>query len=146
MANGEEAPWQFYEQPELDLQEQLYLAAWYDLSTERPVGMAEGFIPRSKIRAYGIDELGLDGDDLEFFIGVMRRIDNGYLSNEAGVTQSDPNVRDEVSVSNVAGVKKLLARLGAAGGGKDRFRKPGKTNARKRHRPDRNDQAPGGGD
>jgi hypothetical protein len=104
--------------------------------------MAEGYIPRSKIRSYGLDELGLDGDDLDFFISVMRRIDNGYLSNEAGVNQSDPNVRDEVSASNVSGVRKLLARLGAAASaGKDRFRKSGKANARKRHRPDSNDQA-----
>jgi hypothetical protein len=104
--------------------------------------MAEGYIPRSKIRSYGIDELGLDDDDLDFFISVMRRIDNGYLSNEAGVSSSDPNVFDEVSASNVSGVRKLLARLGAAAkDGKDRFRKSGKAHARKRHRPDNNDSA-----
>lgn len=103
--------------------------------------MAEGYIPRSKIRAYGIEELALDGDDLEFFISVIRRLDSGYLSNEAGVSRSDPHIREEVSISNVAGVKNLLARLGAAAMqlGKDRFKKSGKANARKRHRPDDHD-------
>jgi hypothetical protein len=139
---GEEAPWQFYEQPELSLQEGLYLSAWYDLSTERPIGMAEGYIPQSKIKSYGADDLALKGDDLEFFISVIRRVDNGYLSNETGVNKSDPHVREEVSISNVSGVKNLLARLGAAAvSGKDRFTKSRKTNARKRHRPDNNNPA-----
>jgi hypothetical protein len=142
--NGEEAPWPFYEQPELSLQEGLYLAAWYDLSTERPIGMAEGYIPLSKMKAYGVEDLGLSGDNLDFFISVMRRVDGGYLSNENGVSKNDPHVREEVSINNVAGVKNLLARLGAAAaktGGKDRYRKSGKRNARKRHRPDHNDPA-----
>jgi hypothetical protein len=101
--------------------------------------MAEGCIPVSKIKGYGVDDLGLDGDDLEFFISVIRRVDYGYLSNESGVTKSDPHVRDEVSIRNVSGVKGLLARLGAAAKNNvDRFRKSGK-NARKRHRPNHND-------
>jgi hypothetical protein len=99
--------------------------------------MAEGPIPRSKIKDYGTDDLGLIGDELEFFVSVMRRVDGGYLSNENEVSKSDPNskIREEVSVHNTAGVKNLLARLGAAaaGAGKDRFTKRGKTNARKRH-------------
>jgi hypothetical protein len=102
--------------------------------------MAEGYIPRSKIKAYAIDELGLDGDDLEFFISIIRRVDNGYLSNENGFTKSDSNVREEVGIGNVSGVKRLLARLGAAAksAGHDRFRKK---NARKRHRQNGQDQA-----
>lgn len=110
--------------------------------------MAVGSIPQSKIRAYGIDEIGLEGDDLDFFISIIRRVDNAYLSNEAGITKSDPHVRDEVSINNVAGVKSLLARLGAAASkdGKDRFKKSSKANARKRHRQNRDDQASSGRD
>jgi hypothetical protein len=104
--------------------------------------MAEGCIPLSKIKNYGTEELALLGDDLEFFISVMRRVDSGYLSNENGVNKSDPHLREEVSISNAAGVKNLLTRLGAAAvSGKDRFTKSRKTNARKRHRPDNNNPA-----
>jgi hypothetical protein len=138
-------PWPFYERPELTIQEGIYLSAWYDLSTERPIGMAEGPIPRSKIKDYGTDDLGLIGDELELFVSIMCRVDGGYLSNENEVNKSDPNshIREEVSINNAAGVKNILSRLGAAaaGAGKDRFRKSGKPHARKRHRPDNNNPA-----
>jgi hypothetical protein len=107
------------------------------------VGFAEGYIPRAIIRAFGAEDFGLSGDGLEFFVNVMRRVDSGYLSNENGVSKSDPNVREQLSVNNVIGVKNLLGRLGdaAKGAGKDRYSKPGKRNARKRHRPDNNNPA-----
>lgn len=112
--------------------------AWNDLSPERPVGFSEGYIPRELIKRYGAEDLGLDGDDLEFFVQVIRRTDIGYLSGDAP-TSSDSKVREVVSVNDAAGVKGLLSRLAAPRGTGDRFNKRlTRANARKRHRPDNN--------
>jgi hypothetical protein len=97
--------------------------AWSELSTERPVGMGEGYIPRSKIKQYGVEELGLDGDALEFFISVIRKTDDGYLSESGGGGKADPKMIDEVHIGDTAGVKNLLRRLSAPKSTKDRFTK-----------------------
>lgn len=99
--------------------------------------MVEGVIPRSKIKQYGVEELGLDDDHLDFFISVIRKVDHGYLT-VSSASRSDNKVRDVVNKNDVAGVKGLLSRLGASPGGGDRFvKRVGITkHARKRHRPD----------
>lgn len=106
--------------------ESLYMVAWNDLSTERPIGMVEGYLPRSKIKQYGIEDLGLEGDQLEFFISVISKTDTGYLTASSAI-RSDNKVRDVVSKNDVSGIKALLSRLAAPPGGGDRFtkRKPG---------------------
>lgn len=98
----------------------LYFAAWNDLSTERPIGFGEGPIPHSKIADYGSHYIGLEGDHLEFFITVIRKVDGGLSSS---ATTADGKMREVVSMTDVAGVKGLLARLAAPKGKGDRFRK-----------------------
>jgi hypothetical protein len=87
--------------------------------------MAEGYIPRSKVKQYGIDDLGLSGDQLDFFIRVIRRADDLYLSSKSSES-SDPKMLDEVSVKDGAGMRSLLHRLAAPKGGGDRFVKRAK--------------------
>ncbi|WLA80280.1 hypothetical protein [Bradyrhizobium elkanii] len=82
--------------------------------------MAEGYIPRSKVKQYGIDDLGLFGDQLDFFMRVIRRADDMYLSSKSAKS-SDPKMLDEVSVKDGAGMRSLLHRLAAPKNIKDRF-------------------------
>lgn len=84
--------------------------------------MVEGYIPRATIKEYGADEFGLSGDELEFFISVIRKLDISHLSG-AAPSRSDGKMRDEVNIKDAAGVRGLLSRLAAAPGDGDRFRK-----------------------
>jgi hypothetical protein len=56
----------------------LYLAAYWDLATERPVGQSIGPIPTSKIREYG-SRIGLSFPMIEVLVGVIRRADSAHL-------------------------------------------------------------------
>ncbi len=56
------------------------MEAFWTLSTERPIsGMAIGPIPRSKVREYAREELGLEEDALNVFWTVISAMDAGYL-------------------------------------------------------------------
>lgn len=52
-------------------------AAFWELSTERPIGMGTGPIPVSKIRSYA-PEFGMETSS---FVRIMRRMDEEYLSH-----------------------------------------------------------------
>lgn len=54
--------------------------AWNDLATERPViatmaSVSYGTIPRSKIKSYAEDDLGLIGEEVEIFVSIMRHVE-----------------------------------------------------------------------
>lgn len=38
-------------------------------------GVMEGIIPRSKIKAYAEEDLGLVGEEVDLFISIMRRVE-----------------------------------------------------------------------
>jgi DNA replication initiation complex subunit (GINS family) len=83
--------------------------AWSDLSTERPViatmaGVTNGIIPRSKIKDYAERDLGLIGEEVEFFISVIR-----IIENRPTATQPDPAMTDQVAAGDAEGVKRILA-------------------------------------
>jgi hypothetical protein len=65
--------------PELLPGLQLYLVAFCDLETERPIGQfIPGPIPRSHVRAYA-RQLGLVGDDRAYFAEVIAALDDWHL-------------------------------------------------------------------
>jgi hypothetical protein len=79
------------------------------LVTERPViaTMASvdfGVIPRSKIKAYAEDDLGLIGEEVDLFISVIRRVETKSRSKVV----ADPEMTDQASDPD--GVKKILGR------------------------------------
>jgi hypothetical protein len=59
-----------------DIEFSLWNAFW-ELSTERPIGMGTGPIPVSKIRSHARDF----GMDAASFVRIMRRMDEEYLSH-----------------------------------------------------------------
>lgn len=65
------------EKPELEPGEDFYIGAFWDLSTERQVGMVLGRIPYSRARAYG-RRAGLRGAMLDAFWVIIRELDDGY--------------------------------------------------------------------
>jgi hypothetical protein len=88
--------------------------------------MTEGYIPRSKIKQYGIEDLGLLDDDLDFFITVIRQADGLYLTG-AAAQSDDPKMLEIVPANDAVGVRSLLIRLAAPKEGSgDRFTKKGR--------------------
>lgn len=54
------------------------MRAFWDLTTERPGGMAAGLIPWSKAVQYG-HHAGLDDDMINPFVAVIRAMDAKYV-------------------------------------------------------------------
>jgi hypothetical protein len=62
----------------------LYWEAFNDLSTERNSGgMGIGPIPRSAMRQYADEELGLTRPERDAFMWIIRQLDIKYLNNQA---------------------------------------------------------------
>lgn len=87
--------------------------------------MAEGYIPRSKIKEYGRDELELSGDELDLFISVIRQVDGDYLS-DANTKKKDPALKDEVPGGDAEGVKAVVSKLAADKAKPVHKKKPGR--------------------
>jgi hypothetical protein len=117
-------PSYFYERPELDAISIYYFNAWCEIATERPViatmaGVTDGVIPRSKIKAYAEDDLGLVGEEIEFFIEVIRRVER-----KSTPIQTDPALADQVPAGDTAGVKAIVKRLAPSDDKQFRNKKP----------------------
>ena len=84
LAKGRAAPSWYYERPESEAGDDFYIAAFWELSTERAFGMSLGPIPWSVIVEYGMVH-GLDDDVLAVFVQVIRQMDGAYLEHHARV-------------------------------------------------------------
>ena len=113
---GNEPPAKFYqlldEQPEIAEHLYVYWDAFSDLGTERQIGMGIGPIPRSKVREYASDLLGLDGDEHDRFCEILSRMDRDYVSRVNSPRSEDgPNFREIVDPKDGERVKKLAHRM-----------------------------------
>lgn len=103
---GREPPAAYFEQPEVPLHMQFYMTAFFDLSTERQIGMGIGPIPRSKMREYA-RELGVQ--DFDAFRSIIGAMDDEYLAlNNAS---SKPVKDNAVAPDDVEGAKRLFGKL-----------------------------------
>lgn len=64
------------------------IEAWNDLATERPIGMATGYIPWSMIREWGRYN-GLDKEGTQFLIRVIRMVDAERMEQRAAKERMD---------------------------------------------------------
>jgi hypothetical protein len=112
--NGGEPPRQFFEQPEIDPSLSLHWEAFWDLATERPIGMGVGPIPRSKMRDHVQNEIGLAGDARDRFCAVLIALDDEYLTLANETKKPKPGMRDEVPPDDAQGVKTILQRVVAS--------------------------------
>lgn len=71
-----------------------YTQAFWELSTERQIGMGLGPIPASRIKAYAAD-YGLEPDVAEVFKVVVREMDSVYLSWSAEEGERKRKARQE---------------------------------------------------
>lgn len=58
--------------------DEFYMNSFWELNTERQIGMGLGPIPSSKITEYG-HRVGLDSDNIDLLRAVIRRMDVVYL-------------------------------------------------------------------
>lgn len=65
------------------LERPLLWEAFWDLSTERISTMSLGPIPISKIHWYAEVELGLDDDERQAFVYIIRRLDSYFIGKSA---------------------------------------------------------------
>lgn len=75
---------------------------------------AIGSIPRSKIKAYILQELDLTiGDEFDRVYAILRRADNAYVSMvNSGSGSAKDDLADVVKATDVSGVKNMMRRLG----------------------------------
>lgn len=81
--------------------------------------VVDGTIPRSKIKEYAQDELGLVGDEVDFFISVMRRVERKQQTG----TKPDPEQPDQPPAATQA-VKGIVNRLAPTDDKSFRTKKP----------------------
>lgn len=72
-------PQWFLDEPVADPGTRLVVDAFWELTTERAVGMALGQIPQSRIDDYGA-RLGLSRGMMALFTAAIRTCDDAYLS------------------------------------------------------------------
>ena len=68
----------YLEEPQLLPGEDVYLSAFFSLSTERQLGWSTGPIPDSKIFEYG-ERLGFDEAMIDLLRSVIRHLDKAFL-------------------------------------------------------------------
>ena len=109
---GREAPDDFYDRPEIAQHLGWLWSAFWELTSERQLGMAIGPIPGSKIREYMRDELGLDGAQYDYACTVIRNVDNEYVAMLNRRRDEGPEMADTAKVTDPEGVKRVVRGLG----------------------------------
>jgi hypothetical protein len=109
---GREAPTEFYERPEIEPHLTWLWNAFWELTTERQIGMAIGPIPGSKIREYVREEMGLDGVEYDHGRAVIRRMDDDYVAMLNRRPDESPELSDAAKATDGDGVKRVVRGLG----------------------------------
>jgi hypothetical protein len=89
----------------------LFWSAFWELSTERQIGMGMGPIPWSKIRSYFAED-GFCGGDLEWATALIRKMDNAYTGMLSGSKNDEPEMADSAKATDTEGVKRVMRGLG----------------------------------
>ena len=111
---GREAPDEFYEQPEIASHLTLIWSAFWELSTERQLGMPIGPIPGSKIREYLRDEMELVGAEYDRAQAIIRKTDQAWIGMLNRRKDDGPVLADQAKATDTEGVKRVMRGLGKA--------------------------------
>jgi len=109
---GREAPAEFYNQPEVEPHLVWLWDAFWELGTERQLGMSIGPIPVSKIREYLRDELELDGVEFERAKTIIRKADTAWIGMLNRIKDDEPEMAEQVKTTDTEGVKRVVRGLG----------------------------------
>lgn len=109
---GREAPAEFWDRPEIEPHLAWLWNAFWELSTERQLGMTIGPIPVSKIREYLHDELELHGAEYDRARAIIRKADDAYVGMLNRRNDDGPEMADVAKTSDPEGVKRVMRGLG----------------------------------
>jgi len=109
---GREAPADFYDRPEIALHLAWLWDAFWELGTERQLGMTVGPIPGSKIREYLRDEMELIGTEYDRAKMIIRRADDAWCGMLNARKGDEPVLRDAAKATDAEGVKRVMRGLG----------------------------------
>lgn len=102
---GRDLPAGYLRRPEVEPEGIPYWDAFWELSTDRQVGMGTGPIPFSALDRYA-DRFGLSApDDFDRFRAIVRAMDDAYLSHKSS---SISGATFEVSADDPEGVRSVL--------------------------------------
>lgn len=107
---GRPVPEGFVNQPMIEPQNVFLWDAFWELSSERQIGMGLGQIPYRALRSFAGDH-GIAGDQFDRFRSVIRQLDGEYLARQTPKPTEEKGMRAVVDVNDVAGVQGLLKRL-----------------------------------
>jgi len=109
---GRDAPDAFYDRPEIAPHLNWLWAAFWELGTERQLGMTVGPIPGSKIREYLRDEMELTGAEYDRAQAIIRRADDAYCGMLNARKGDEPVLSDAAKATDAEGVKRVISKLG----------------------------------
>ena len=109
---GREVPLEFYERPEIEPHLTWLWSAFWELGTERQLGMVIGPIPVSKIREYLRDELSLRDAEYDHARAVIRRVDGAYTAMLNRRKEDGPEMADTAKATDSEGMKRVVRGLG----------------------------------
>ena len=108
---GRDAPQAFYDRPEIEPHLAWLWDAFWELGTERQLGMTVGPIPGSKIREYLWDEMELTGSEYDRARAIIRRADDAYCSMLNARKGNEPKLADAAKATDAEGVKRVMRGL-----------------------------------
>ena len=108
---GRNAPDAFYDRPEIEPHLIWLWNAFWELGTERQLGMSIGPIPGSKIREYLRDEMELTGTEYDRARAIIRKADDAYCGMLNSRKGDEPRLTDQAKATDVEGVKRVMRRL-----------------------------------
>ena len=109
---GRDAPDGFYDRPEIEPHLVWLWNAFWELGTERQLGMAVGPIPASKIREHLRDEMELTGAEYDRARAILRKADDAYLGMLNRRKDDGPKMADSAKATDAEGVKRVMRGLG----------------------------------
>jgi len=120
---GRDAPPEFYDRPEIEPHLNWLWNAFWELGTERQLGMTIGPIPGSKIREYLRDDLDLHGAEYDRARAIIRKADDAYVGMLNRRKDDGPEMADTAKTTDSEGVKRVVRGLG----NRYKMAKPGKS-------------------
>jgi len=111
-SRGRDAPEAFYDRPEIEPHLVWLWAAFWELGTERQLGMSVGPIPGSRIREYLRDEMELSGPEYDRARAIIRKADDAYVGMLNARKGDEPKLADAAKATDTEGVKRVMSKLG----------------------------------
>ena len=111
MERGRDAPDGFHDRPEVEPHLTWLWNAFWELSTERQLGMTIGPIPGSKIREHLRDEMELTGVDYDHARAIIRKADDAYVGMLNVRKGEEPRLSDQAKATDTEGVKRVMRGL-----------------------------------